>query len=325
MQYVRLGNTGMKVSRICLGTMTYGTSTWREWVLDEADSLPFYRRAIEHGINFFDTADMYSQGVSEEVTGRALVQYAHRDEVVITTKVCQPMSDDPNARGLSRKHILASIDASLRRLGTDYVDIYMIHRWDYETPIEETMEALNDIVRAGKARYIGASSMFAWQFAKSLFTADQRGYSRFVTMQNHYNLLYREEEREMIPLCLDQKIGILPWSPLARGLLTGGRSGAQGKETVRAKSDSMTPEWYADANFDIAARVAERASELGSSPARLALAWLLHKSGVTAPVIGASKLAHLDDLVGAVDVTLSESDMNYLEDRYQPRRIQAHG
>lgn len=324
MQYIRLGNTGMKVSRLCLGTMTYGTSQWRDWILDEEDSLPFYRRAIEHGINFFDTADMYSLGASEEVTGRALAMFARRDEVVITTKVYNPISEDPNGRGLSRKHILASIDASLRRLGTEYVDIYMIHRWDYETPIEETLEALNDVVRAGKARYIGASSMFAWQFSKALYTSDMRGYSRFVTMQNHYNLLYREEEREMIPLCLDRKIGILPWSPLARGLLAGSRTSARGKETTRAETDSLIPHWYADASFDIAARLAERAPELGHTAAQVALAWLLHKPAVTAPVIGATKLAHLDDLVKSVDIQLSDPDITYLEELYRPRQIQGH-
>ena len=324
MQYVRLGNTGMKVSRLCFGTMTYGTSRWRPWILDEAEALPFYRRALELGINFFDTADMYSLGASEEVTGRALAEYARRDEVVITTKVYNPMSDDPNAWGLSRKHILDSIDASLRRLGTDYVDVYMIHRWDYETPIEETLEALNDVVRAGKARYIGASSMFAWQLAKALYTSDARGYSRFVTMQNHYNLLYREEEREMIPLCLDAKIGVLPWSPLARGLLAGKRAGVRDGETTRARSDDNTAEWYSDANFDITARLAERASELGYKPAQVAIAWLLHKPAVTAPVIGATKLQHLDDLARAVEAELSESDIAYLEEPYMPRNIQGH-
>ncbi len=324
MEYVRLGNTGMKVSRICLGTMTYGSSKWREWVLDEAESKPFYRRAIELGINFFDTADMYSLGASEEVTGRALAEYARRNEVVITTKVCQPMSDDPNARGLSRKHILDSIDGSLRRLGTDYVDVYMIHRWDYETPIEETLETLNDVVRAGKARYIGASSTFAWQFAKALFTSDLRGYSRFVTMQNHYNLLYREEEREMIPLCLDQKIGVLPWSPLGRGLLSGKQAGLQDKETKRAHSDGKLPKFYDDANLEITSRLAERAAELGYTPAQVAIAWLLHKPAVSAPVVGATKLQHLDDLVKAVTVQLSSSDVEYLEAPYMPREIQGH-
>ncbi len=324
MQFVRLGATGMKVSRLCLGTMTYGSSRWREWVLDEAEALPFYRKALELGINFFDTADMYSIGVSEEVTGRALAESARRDEVVITTKVYHPMSDDPNARGLSRKHILDSIDGSLRRLGTEYVDIYMIHRWDYQTPIEETLEALNDVVRAGKARYIGASSMFAWQFAKALYTSDLYRYSRFVTMQNHYNLLYREEEREMLPLCLDQGIGVLPWSPLARGLLTGKRDGPQGNETTRARSDGNLTEWYADANFEIVGRLVEKATELGHTPAQIAIAWLLHKPVVTAPVVGATKLHHLEALAGSVDLQLSESDIAYLEELYKPRNIQAH-
>ena len=229
MEYVRLGKTGMKVSRICLGMMTYGTPKWRDWVLDEEASRPFVKRALELGINFFDTADMYSLGVSEEVTGRALRDFARRDEVIVATKVFNPMSDDPNARGLSRKHIMDSIDASLRRLGMDYVDLYQIHRWDYATPIEETLEALNDVVRAGKARYTGASSMYAWQFAQALYTSDRHGWTRFVSMQNHYNLVYREEEREMIPLCQDQGIGVIPWSPLARGFLTGHRAQPLGR------------------------------------------------------------------------------------------------
>jgi aryl-alcohol dehydrogenase-like predicted oxidoreductase len=239
MQYVNLGKTGLKVSRLCLGMMTYGTSKWRDWVLDEDDSRPFVKRALELGINFFDTADIYSLGVSEEVTGRALRDFARRDEVIITSKVYNPMSDDPNARGLSRKHIMDGIGASLRRLGTDYIDLYQIHRWDYNTPIEETMEALYDVVKAGKARYIGASSMFAWQFAKAQYTADLHGWTRFVSMQDHYNLVYREEEREMIPFCVDQGIGIIPWSPLARGFLAGNRTADCSGDTTRSKSDDL--------------------------------------------------------------------------------------
>ncbi len=324
MEYVRLGTTGLKVSRIGLGTMSYGTSNWREWVLDEEESLPFYRKALEHGINFFDTADMYSLGASEEVTGKALSEYAKRDEVVIATKVYNPMSDEPNARGLSRKHIIESIDASLRRLRTDYVDLYWIHRWDYETPIEETLEALNDVVRSGKARYIGASSMFAWQLAKALGISRLNGWSRFVAMQNHYNLLYREEEREMLPLCVDQGIGVTPWSPLARGLLTGKRKGLRGNETTRARTDDNVPKWYARTNLTIVERLVERANKLGHSPARTALAWLLRKPAVAAPIVGATKLEHLDDLVGAVDVALSDDDMHYLEELYEPQAIQGH-
>ncbi len=297
MEYVRLGKSGLKVSRICLGTMTYGTPTWREWVLDEERSRPFFRRAIELGITFFDTADVYSLGVSEEVTGRALREFAKRDDVVIATKVYNPMGEGPNDRGLSRKHIFRSIDASLRRLGTDYVDLYQIHRWDYETPIEETLGALDDVVRAGKARYIGASSMFAFQFSRALFTADLRGWNRFISMQNHYNLVYREEEREMIPLCREEGIGIIPWSPLARGLLAGTRSSARSDETTRSKSDEVAHRYYEDSDFVVVDRVVEKAKELGCRPAQLALAWLLQQPGVTAPIVGASRMQHLEDAV----------------------------
>ncbi len=323
-EYVRLGNTGMEVSRICLGTMSYGTPKWREWVLEEEDSRPFYKKALESGINFFDTADMYSVGVSEEITGRALKEFAKREEVIIATKVYGKMSDDPNGGGLSRKHIMDSIDASLRRLGTDYVDLYQIHRWDYATPIEETLEALNDIVRAGKARYIGASSMFAWQFSKALYTSELRGWSRFITMQNHYNLLYREEEREMYPLCVDQKIGVLPWSPLGRGLLTRRQESATAGETPRGRSDHLLENWYLDANLEIANRTAELAERGGYKPAQIALSWLLSKPYVTAPIIGATKLNYVDDAVGALDIELSSDDIAYLEELYQPRSIQGH-
>ena len=325
MQYVRLGRTGLRVSCICLGTMTYGTSKWRGWVLDEDESRPFIKRALDLGINFFDTADMYSLGVSEEVVGRALRDFARRDEVILATKVYHPMSDDPNARGLSRKHILDSIDASLRRLGMDYVDLYQVHRWDYETPIEETLEALHDVVRAGKARYIGASSMFAWQFAKAQYTADLHGWTRFVSMQNHYNLIYREEEREMIPFCLDQGVGLIPWSPLARGFLAGNRTRDKDGETIRSKIDDLAHRmYYRDDDFAVVDRVVELARKRGHSPAQIALAWLLHKPGITSPIIGASKLHHLEEAVAAVEIELSAEEMAFLEEPYQPHEIQGH-
>jgi aryl-alcohol dehydrogenase-like predicted oxidoreductase len=326
MQYVRLGNTGLKVSRICLGTMTYGTSKWRDWVLDEEESCPFFRRALDLGINFFDTADMYSLGVSEEVTGRALKNFARRDEVIIASKVFNPMSADVNARGLSRKHIMDAIDASLRRLGTDYVDLYQIHRWDPETPIEETLEALNDVVRAGKARYLGASSMWAWQFAKALYTADLHGWTRFVSMQNHYNLVYREEEREMIPLCLDQGIGLIPWSPLARGFLAGNRTRDTSVGTTRAQTDDYAHRlYYRDDDFAIVDRGVAVAEQHGRSPAQIALAWMLHKPGITSPIIGASKMPHLEEAVAALDIALSEEEIAHLEEPYQPHPILGHG
>jgi aryl-alcohol dehydrogenase (NADP+) len=305
--------------------MSYGTSKWRDWVLDEDESRPFFKRALELGINFFDTADMYSVGVSEEVTGRALRDFAQRDKIVIATKVYNPMSDDPNDRGLSRKHIMDAIDNSLRRLGTDYVDLYQIHRWDDETPIEETLDALNDVVRAGKARYIGASSMYAWQFAKALYTADLHGWSRFVSMQNHYNLIYREEEREMIPLCRDQGIGLIPWSPLARGFLAGNRTSDKGGPTKRAKSDSFAHRmYYQEEDFTVVDRVEELAERHGVKPAQIALAWMLHKPGITAPIIGATKMYHLEEAVAALDITLSEEDMAYLEEPYKPHPVLGH-
>ncbi len=324
MQYVNLGSTGLKVSRICLGTMTYGTSQWRDWVLDEAESRPFYRRALELGVNFFDTADMYSLGRSEEVTGRALRDFAQRDDVIIATKVFNPMSEDVNDRGLSRKHILTSIDRSLRRLGTDYVDLYIIHRYDEETPIEETMEALHDVVRAGKARYIGASSMYAWQFAKAQYTADLNGWTRFVSMQNHYNLVYREEEREMIPFCIDQGVGITPWSPLARGFLTGKRS-REKNETVRAQTDDYAHRlYYSDADFNVADRVIQVAEQRGCSPAQIALAWMLNKPYIDSPIIGASKMLHLEEAVAALDIELSEDEVSALEAAYVPHPVLGH-
>lgn len=325
MEYTRLGNTGMKVSRICLGCMTYGTPKWREWVLDEAASRPFFKQALEAGINFFDTADMYSIGVSEEVTGRALKDLAKRDQIILATKVYNPMGDGPNERGLSRKHIMDSIDASLRRLGTDYLDLYQIHRWDYETPIEETMQALNDVVRAGKARYIGASSMFAWQFAKAQYTADLHGWTRFVTMQNHYNLVYREEEREMIPFCRDQGIGLIPWSPLARGFLAGNRTRDKGGETTRSKTDEFGHTlYYQDADFKVVDRVMELATKRGVKPTQIALAWILRQPGITAPIIGASKPHHLPEAVAALDIKLSNEERKSLEEPYVPHPVLGH-
>ena len=324
MQYTNLGRTGLKVSRICLGMMTYGDPAWRAWVLPEDQGRPIIQRAIERGINFFDTADMYSLGVSEEVTGRAVKDFARRDDVVIATKVFNPMGPGPNDRGLSRKHVLASIDASLRRLGTDYVDLYQIHRWDPETPIEETLSALHDIVRTGKARYIGASSMAAWQFAKSLYAADLHGWTRFVSMQNHYNLVYREEEREMLPLCRDQGIGVIPWSPLARGFLAGnrqpgdtGRTGA----TARAATDDIAHRlYYESSDFQVLERVVALAQRRGVRPAQIALAWLLRQPGVSAPIVGASKMEHLEDAVAALEIALSDEEAKSLEEPYAPHR-----
>jgi aryl-alcohol dehydrogenase-like predicted oxidoreductase len=325
MDYVPLGRSGLKVSRVCLGAMTYGTPEWRPWVLDEAASVPFIKRALEHGINFFDTADMYSRGVSEQVLGRALNALTPRDQVVVATKAFYPLNDGPNARGLSRKHLLDAIDGSLHRLGTDYVDLYQIHRFDPETPIEETLEALHDIVKAGKARYIGASSMFAWQFMKMLATSDAHGWTRFVSMQNHYNLVYREEEREMLPLCRDAGIGVIPWSPLARGFLAGNRRGERRGETVRAQTDQFAHQmYYAESDFTIADRAAVLAEKRGVKPTQIALAWLLAKPSVTAPIIGASKLPHLDDAVAALDVRLEPEEIVFLEEPYQPHVTLGH-
>ncbi|HEX8899343.1 MAG TPA: aldo/keto reductase [Chthoniobacterales bacterium] len=322
MQYVNLGRSGLKVSRICLGTMTYGSSGWRPWVLDEEASRPLIKQALEAGINFFDTADMYSLGQSEEVLGRALKDFGPgREKLVIATKVFYPMGDGPNDRGLSRKHIVAAIDASLRRLGTDYVDLYQIHRFDAETPIEETLQALHDVVRAGKARYLGASSMPAWQFAKMLYTADAHGWTRFITMQNHYNLIYREEEREMIPFCLDQGIGILPWSPLARGLL----AGKQRTKTVRSATDTYGHQLYGEEVGDADARVIDSldslANEAGIPPAQMALAWLLQKPAVVAPIVGASKQGQLADALAALKVRLSPEVIGRLEKPYRPHAV----
>jgi 1-deoxyxylulose-5-phosphate synthase len=322
MNYTRLGTTGLTVSRLCLGTMTYGSSDWHPWTLDEAASRPFIKRALERGINFFDTADMYSRGASEEVLGRALKDFARRDQVIVATKVFQPMGDGPNDRGLSRKHILDAIDASLRRLGTEYVDLYQIHRFDYDTPIEETLETLDHLVRAGKVRYIGASSMYAWQFAKMLATSDAHGWARFVSMQNHYNLVYREEEREMMPLCREEGVGVIPYSPLARGFLAGDRKKGGGGDTVRANSDKLASRFYfADADFVIADRVADTAKRRGVSRMQVALAWMLSRPGVTAPIVGASKLAHLDEAVDALDVKLTAEECAVLEESYQPHPV----
>ena len=322
MDYIRFGNTGMMVSRICLGTMTYGKPTDRwPWALNEEQSRPFIKKALELGINFFDTADIYSYGTSEEVVGKALKDFASRDEVVLATKVFNPMGPGPNDKGLSRKHIMSAIDASLKRLNTDYVDLYQIHRWDYNTPISETMEALHDVVKAGKARYIGASSMYSWQFAKAQYTADLNGWTRFVSMQPHYNLLYREEEREMIPYCIDEKVAIIPWSPLARGLLTGKR-GKDRIETERAKTDAFGKSLYAaDGDFNIVNKVNEIAKEKNIPAAQVALAWVLSKPYITAPIIGASKPGHLEDAVAAMQVEFSREDIGRLEELYQPHPV----
>ena len=322
MEYVRVGRSGLKVSRVCLGTMTYGSSKWRDWVLDEQDARPFFKRAIELGINFFDTADMYSLGASEEVTGRALKDFARRDEVVIATKVFNRMGPAPNSAGLSRKHIMQGIDASLRRLGTDYVDLYQIHRLDPETPVEETLEALNDVVRAGKALYIGASSMWAWQLMKALAVSDRTGQSRFVTMQNHYNLVYREEEREMIPLCADQGIGIIPWSPLARGFLAGNRTPEKSGETTRSKSDEFAHlMYYQPEDFTIVDRVRDVAVSIGKTMPQVALAWMLSKPFITAPIVGASRVAHLEQAVEAVSIRLDPPQIRTLEEPYRPHPV----
>lgn len=324
MRYVRLGSSGLKVSRICLGMMSYGDPASRAWFLSEDAGEPIVRRAVEAGVTFFDTADAYSDGVSEEITGRLLRKlFADRDDYVLATKVCLPVGPGANDRGLSRKHIIASIDASLRRLGTDHVDLYQIHRWDYDTPIEETMAALHDVVRSGKARYIGASSMYAWQFAKAQYTAAAGGWTTFVSMQNHYNLVYREEEREMNPLCLDQGVGLVPWSPLARGMLAGNRDREGQRHTLRANNDPMIAR-YTDADFDVVEEVRAVADERGLPPAQPALAWLLAQPGVTAPIVGATRIDHLDDAVAAVDLTLTDEETSRMEAPYQPHHVLGH-
>jgi len=322
MDYARLGSTGLKVSRICLGCMTYGTPSWRDWVLDEEDSRPFLKRALEAGINFFDTADMYSLGASEEVVGRAMRDFAGgRENVVIATKVYFPMREGPNQSGLSRKHILSAIDASLKRLGTDYVDLYQIHRFDHETPLEETVEALNDVVRAGKARYIGASSMYAWQFAKYLALQERAGAARFASMQNFYNLVYREEEREMLPLCRDAGIGVIPWSPLARGFLGRSVADARARKSTRAKSDAVLDMEFDDNDMAALQSVETIAKARGVSNAQVATAWLLARPGVTAPIIGASKMKHLEDAIAAASLKLTDDEVKALEAPYKPKPV----
>jgi aryl-alcohol dehydrogenase-like predicted oxidoreductase len=324
MEYVPLGPSELNVSRICLGMMSYGDPGWRAWLLPEEEAEPIVRRAVEAGVTFFDTADMYSNGRSEEITGRLLAKlFARRDDYVLATKVYFPMGPGPDDRGLSRKHILDAIDASLTRLGVEYVDLYQIHRWDDETPIEETMTALHDVVQAGKARYVGASSMYAWQFAKGQHAAEAAGGTTFVSMQNHYNLVYREEEREMIPVCLDQGVGVIPWSPLARGLLAGNRERGGGRTTVRSGSDPVA-QMYEDADFDVVDVVRQVAEERGLPPAQIALAWLLGKPAVTAPIVGATKLRHLEDAIAATDVTLSEGEVARLEAPYRPHPVLGH-
>ncbi|MGZ5921800.1 MAG: aldo/keto reductase [Rhizomicrobium sp.] len=322
MDYVRLGSTGLEVSKICLGCMTYGAPSWRDWVLDETASRPFIKRALEAGINFFDTADMYSLGASEEVLGRAVKDFAQsRESVVLATKVYFPMRDGPNQGGLSRKHILASIDGSLKRLGTDYVDLYQIHRFDPDVPMEETIEALDAVVKSGKARHIGASSMYAWQFAKYLGLQQRAGAARFASMQNFYNLVYREEEREMLPLCRDAGVGVIPWSPLARGFLGRSAADARAKQSTRAKSDNVLDmEFGAD---DIAALQAVEmiARARGVSNAQVAIAWLMQKPGVTAPIVGASKPQHLEDAIAAASLTLSDEEVKALEAHYKPKPV----
>ncbi len=319
MEYLNLGRTGLNVSRLCLGAMTYGSKKWRPWVLEEEESRPFLKHALELGINFIDTADMYSLGVSEEIVGRAIRDFGPgRDRLVIGTKVFQPMGDDPNLRGLSRKHIMHSIDDSLRRLQTDYVDLYQIHRFDYSTPIEETMAALDDVVRAGKVRYLGASAMFAWQFAKMLYTAERLGRARFVSMQNHYNVVYREEEREMLPLCREEGIGVIPFSPMARGFVSG-----KG-ETVRSQTDELAKKYYSESDYDVVDAIGAVAKSRGVSNAQVALAWLMHQPGVTAPIIGASKPHHLEEAVAAVTLKLDADELKALAAPYHPHAILGH-
>jgi 1-deoxyxylulose-5-phosphate synthase len=326
MQYTKLGHTGLTVSRLCLGMMTYGDPAVRAWALGLEDSDAFVRRAIESGINFFDTANAYNRGTSEEITGALLAKYAKREEVVIASKAYFSVGGNtPNGQGLSRKHLFAALDASLKRLGTDYLDLYQIHRWDYDTPIEETMSALHDLVQSGRVRYIGASSMWAWQFAKAQRVAEQHGFTRFISMQNHYNLIYREEEREMIPQCLDMGVGVLPWSPLARGLLAGSRSQSGQALTKRAETDTLQDILYVgEGDTAIIERLNTVASARGESAASVALAWLLQKPGVSAPIVGASKLKHLDDAIKAIDIKLSEAEVTDLEVLYTPHAVSGH-
>ena len=321
MRYARLGRSGLTVSRLCLGMMSYGNRTKRAWHLGEEEAEPIVRRAVEAGVTFFDTADMYDLGASEEITGRLLARlFPRRDDYVLATKVFFPMGPGSNDGGLSRKHILSAIDGSLRRLGTDHVDLYQVHRWDYQTPIEESMQALHDVVQAGKARYIGASSMFAWQFAKAQHVAP----TPFVSMQNHYNLIYREEEREMIPLCLDQGVGVIPYSPLARGLLSGSRERRGQARTARSGNDPLAGEMYTGDDFDVIDVVRKLAADRELSPAQVALAWLLSRPGITAPIVGATRLAHLGDAIDAVELTLTEAEITSLQAPYRPHPVLGH-
>ncbi len=340
MKYTRLGSTGLNVSRLCLGMMTYGTPAWRPWILDEAASRPLVKRAVELGINFFDTADTYSAGESEVLTGKFLAEFCKRDEIVIATKVFFPVSMEvkygstspgssisPNTQGLSRKRIFHAVDASLKRLNTDYIDLYQIHRWDARTPIEETMEALHDVVKAGKVRYIGASSMWAWQFAKAQQVTRDNGWTRFVSMQNHYNLAYREEEREMLPLCRDQGVGVIPWSPLARGFLAGNRAKGDkaGGATSRAETDDLAQNYYyRDSDFATVDRLKAMAAQRGVSAATLAYAWLLHQPGVTGPIIGASKMPQFDEAAAATELRLSADELKALGEGYEPHPVLGH-
>jgi aryl-alcohol dehydrogenase-like predicted oxidoreductase len=325
MNYTNLGTSGLRVSRICLGMMGFGNSSERPWVIDEDAADPIVRSAVEGGVTFFDTADTYSGGASEEATGRLVPKYLTRDEAVIATKVFMPVTPGENGGGLGRKHILSEIDASLRRLDMDYVDLYQIHRWDPRTPIEETMEALHDVVRSGKARYIGASSMFSWQFAKSQHTAELHGWTKFVSMQNHYNLIYREEEREMIPLCLDQGVGCIPWSPLARGVLAGNRTRDGGRHTTRSSTDNFTDYLYDQpTDFDVVEAAGEVAAARGVPTAQVALAWLLQKPGVTAPIVGSTKKKHLKDALAAEQLSLTPDEVAQLEKPYVPHPVLGH-
>lgn len=323
--YVKLGAAGLKVSNICLGTMSFGSKEWQRWTIDERTSRNIVKTALELGINFFDTADVYSNGASEEILGRSLREFARRDQVVIATKVNGPMGSGPNDRGLSRKHIFDAAEASLKRLGVDCIDLYQIHRWDYEVPIEETLCALHDLVRSGKVRYIGASSMFAWEFAKSLYRSDASGYTRFVSMQNHYNLVYREEEREMIPLCKEEGVALLPWSPLARGFLAGNRSRAGAGETLRAKTDEYAHRlYYRESDFSVADRALELARRRGVKPVQIALAWMMSKPWITSPVVGATSVEHIKDAVAALGISLTSEEVSFLEEPYIPHPVLGH-
>jgi len=325
MEYINLGNTGLKVSRLCLGCMTFGSKKWRDWILEKPEAEQIIKYSLDRGINFLDTADMYSDGASEEVVGTVMSQLCPRDAYVLATKVYFPTGEKPNQAGLSRKHIFEAVDASLKRLKTDYIDVYQIHRFDYQTPIEETLEALNDLIRMGKARYIGASSMYAWQFAKMLYISKLNNWSRIISMQNHYNLVYREEEREMLPLCREEGIGVIPWSPLARGFLAGNRKRNRSGSTIRAKTDTYAQKLYfQEQDFAILDRVISLAHQKDVLPIQIALAWLLHKKGVSSPIIGVREPKQLDDLIAATEITLSPEEQKYLEEPYKPKEILGH-